>query len=158
MKFLKIILFLTLTQALFAERMEITSAFMETEDQEVRFIGNTKIKIDDSWLHADKVVVYLDENNETKMYEATGLVRFEIKNGKRSFKGRANKLIYDKWRSLYVLKGNAAIDSSDFLIKRNVKGDEITLNALTGKMNVKGGPIDSKFFIKLHDFKRAFGF
>ena len=157
MKFLKIILFFTLTQALFAERMEITSAFMETGDKEIKFIGNTKIKIDDSWLHADKVIVYLDENNETKMYEATGLVNFEIKNEKHSFKGRANKVIYDKWKSLYVLRGKAVVDSKDFLIKRHVKGDEITLNMMTGRMNVKGGPIDTKFFIKLHDFKRMFG-
>jgi len=158
MKFLKIILFLTLTQALFAERMEITSAFMETVDQEVRFIGNTKIKIDDSWLHADKVVVYLDENNETRMYEASGLVRFEINNDKHSFKGRANKLIYDKWKSIYVLKGKAVIDDNDFMLRRHIKGDKITLNMMTGKVDVKGGPIDTKFFIKLHDFKRAFGF
>ncbi|WP_373030852.1 LptA/OstA family protein [Sulfurovum sp.] len=157
MKFSKIILFFTLTQVLFAERMEITSASMEAEDQEVRFIGNAKVQIDDSWLHADKVIVYLDENNETKMYEATGLVRFKIKNEKHSFNGRANKVIYDKWKSLYVLRGKAVIDSSDFVIKRHVKGDEITLNVMTGRMNVKGGPIDTKFFIKLHDFKRAFG-
>ena len=158
MKFLKIILFLTLTQLLFAERMEITSAFMETVDQEVRFIGNTKIKIDDSWLHADKVVVYLDENNETRMYEASGLVRFEINNDKHSFKGRANKLIYDKWKSQYVLKGKAVIDDNDFMLRRHIKGDKITLNMMTGKVDVKGGPIDTNFFIKLHDFKRAFGF
>lgn len=158
MKFLKIILFLTLTQALFAERMEITSAFMETVDQEVRFIGNTKITIDDSWLHADKVTVFLDENNETRMYEASGLVRFEINNEKHSFKGRANKLIYDKWKSIYVLKGKAVIDDNDFMLRRHIKGDVITLNMMTGKVDVKGGPIDTKFFIKLHDFKRAFGF
>ncbi len=158
MKFSKTILFFILTQALFAERMEITSACMEAEDQEVRFIGNAKVKIDDSWLHANKVIVYLDENNETKMYEATGLVSFEIKNDKHSFKGRANKVIYDKWKSLYVLRGKAVIDSSDFVIKRHVKGDKITLNMMTGKVDVKGGPIDTNFFIKLHDFKRAFGF
>ena len=141
MKLLKIILFLTLTQTLFAERMEITSACMEAEDQEVRFIGNAKVQIDDSWLHADKVKVYLDENNETKMYEAIGSVRFEIKGSKHSFKGRANQLIYDKWKSLYVLKGKAVINDNDFLIKRQVKGDKITLNMMTGRMNVKGGPI-----------------
>ena len=157
MKLLKIILFFILTQILFAERMEITSACMEAEDQTIHFTGNTKIKIDESWLHADKVIVYLDDNNETKMYEATGLVSFEIKNGKYSFKGRANKLIYDKWKSLYVLRGKAVIYDNDFMIKRRVKGDEITLNIMTGKMNVKGGPIDTKFFIKMHDFKRAFG-
>ena len=56
-----------------------------------------------------------------------------------------------------MLRGKAVIDSKDFLIKRHVKGDEITLNMMTGRMNVKGGPIDTKIFIKLHDFKRAFG-
>ena len=45
-----------------------------------------------------------------------------------------------------------------FLIKRKIKGDEIILDELTGKVTVKGGPVDSKFFIKLHDFKRTFGF
>ena len=157
MKFLKIILFFLLTQILFAERMEISSKLMETGDSEVRFIGDTKIKVDDSWLHADEVIVYFDENNETKMYEATGSVYFEIKGKTHSFKGRANKLIYDKWKSLYVLKGKAVINDNDFVLKRNIKGDKITLNMMTGRMNVKGGPVSTKFFIKLNDVRRSFG-
>mgnify|MGYP001813411244 CR=1 FL=1 len=123
MKFLKIILFFILTQSLFAERMEVTSASMEAGEQKVRFIGDAKVIIDESWLHAGEVIVYLDENNETLKYEATGLVRFEIKNDEYSFKGRANTVIYDKWKALYVLRGMAVIDSSDFLLNRNIKGD-----------------------------------
>lgn len=157
MKFLKTILFFILTQALFAERIEITSALIETGDKEVHFSGNTKLKLDGSWLHSDEVIVYLDENNETRMFKAIGSVRFEIKGEKHSFKGRANQLIYDKWKSLYVLKGKAVIDDNDFVLKRNVKGDVITLNMMTGRMNVKGGPITTKFFIKLNDLKRSIG-
>ena len=157
MKFLKVILFFILTQTIFAERMEISSKYIEAEDKEIHFIGNAKIKIDNSWLHADKVKVYLDENNETKMYEAIGSVRFEIKGDKHSFKGRANQLIYDKWKSLYVLKGKAIINDNDFVIKRQIKGDKITLNMMTGRMNVRGGPISTKFFLKLNDLRRSFG-
>ncbi len=147
-----------LTQTLLAERMEITSSLMEAGDKEIRFIGNTKISVDGSWLHADNITVYLDDNNETKMYEASGLVSFAIKGENHSFKGRANKVIYEKWKSRYILRGNAMIDDNDFIMKRHVKGDEIILNMMTGKMHVKGGPLTTKLFIKLNDFTRAFGF
>lgn len=147
-----------LTQTLLAERMKVTSSFMEAGEKEIRFIGNTKISVDDSWLHADNIIVYLDENNETKMYEATGLVSFEIKGENHSFKGRANKVIYDKWKSRYILRGKAVIDDNDFVIKRHIKGDEIVLNMMTGKLHVEGAPLTTKLFIKLNDFSRAFGF
>ena len=54
-----------LTQAVFAEKVEITSSSMhaETAKKEVHFIGDAKIKKLDDWLHADKVIVYFDENN-----------------------------------------------------------------------------------------------
>lgn len=158
MKFLIMIFFFMLTQILFAERMKVTSSFMEAGEKEIRFIGNTKISVNDSWLHADNIIVYLDDNNETRMYEATGLVSFEIKGENHSFKGRANTVIYDKWKSRYILRGNAMIDDNDFIMKRHVKGDEIVLNMMTGKMHVKGGPLTTKLFIKLNDFSRAFGF
>ena len=157
MKFLKVILFFLLTQALFAGRMEITAKSLEAEDKEIHLIGNAKIKIDNSWLHADRVTIYLDENNETKMYEAIGFVTFEFKDEKHSFKGRANKVIYDMLTYRYVLRGKAVIDDNDFMIKRHVSGDEIIVDMFTGRVKVKGGPISTKFFIKLHDFSRLFG-
>lgn len=157
MKFLKVILFFLITLAVFAERMEINSDFVETEGNQIHFIGNAKIKIDDSWLHADRVNVYLDENNETRMYEAIGFVKFEFKHEKHSFKGHANEVIYDILLYRYVLRGKAVIDDNDFMIKRRVSGDEIVLNTFTGRVKVKGAPIGTKFFIKLHDFSRLFG-
>ena len=154
MKFLKIILFFILIQqTLFAEKVEITSTSMRAENvkKEVHFIDDVHIKQGDDWLDADKVIVYFDENNETKMYEAIGFVTFEFKHEKHSFKGRANKVIYNMLTSRYVLRGNAVIDDNDFMLKRHVSGDEIILDMFTGRVNVKGGPISTKFFIKLHD-------
>lgn len=136
MKFLKVILLLILSQTLFAERVEITSTSMEAEGKEVHFIGNATIKKANDWLHADKVIVYFDENNETSKYEAIGAVTFEFKNEKNAFKGSADKVVYDIVKSLYELKGKAVID--DLLNKRHVSSDEIILNMTTGHVNVKG--------------------
>ncbi len=127
-----------LTQTLFAEKVEITSTSMEAEElkKEVHFIGNAKIKKGTDWLHADRVIVYFGDNNDTEMYEAIGAVNFEFKNEKNHFKGSADKVMYHIVKSLYVLKGKAVID--DLVKKSHVNGDEITLDMSTGSVDVKG--------------------
>jgi len=121
-----------------AEKVEITSDSMKAENmkKEVHFIDNVKIKKLKSWLHADKVIVYFDENNETKMYEAIGEVTFEFKDEINDYKGSADKVTHHPAKSQYVLKGKAIID--DLLNKRHVNGDTIILDMLTGNADVKG--------------------
>ena len=123
---------------LFAEKVEVTSDSMKAEDlkKEVHFIGDVTVKQLKSWLHGDKVIVYFDENNETKMYEAIGSVTFEFQNEESFYKGSADKVTYYPTSSQYVLIGKAVID--DLINKRHVNGDEITLDMITGNANVKG--------------------
>jgi len=149
---LKIILLLILTQALFAEKVEITSTSMEAEElkKEVHFIGDAKIIKGGDWLHADRVIVYFGENNETSKYEAIGSVSFEFKKDEMHFKGNADKVIYNIVKSLYVLKGKAVID--DLVKKSHVDGDEIMLDMSTGSVDVKGSskkPV--KFIFEMED-------
>ncbi len=138
MKFLKIILIISMTMTLFAEKVEITSDSMKAENlkKEVHFIGNVKVKQLKNWLHGDKIIVYFDENNQTKMYEATGSVTFEFQEEKSFYKGSADKVTYYPKKSQYILTGKAIID--DVLNKRHVNGDLITLNMITGNANVQG--------------------
>ncbi len=138
MNFLKIILFLLMSLFLFAEKVEITSDSMKAENlkKEVHFIGNVKIKQLNNWLHGDKVIVYFDENNETKMYEAIGSVIFEFKKENSFYKGSADKVTYYPIKSQYILTGKAVID--DVMNKRHINGDMITLDTITGNANVKG--------------------
>ncbi|GIU00411.1 hypothetical protein TSL6_09170 [Sulfurovum sp. TSL6] len=152
MNFLKIILVLMLTQALFAEKVKITSTSMEAEElkKEVHFIGDAKIIKGGDWLHADRVIVYFGDNNETSKYEAIGSVSFEFKKDEKHFKGSADKVIYDMVKSLYVLKGKAVID--DVVKKRHVDGDEIMLDMSTGSVDVQGSnkkPV--KFIFDMED-------
>ena len=123
---------------LFAEKVEVTSDSMKAEDlkKEVHFIGDVTVKQLKSWLHGDKVIVYFDENNETKMYEAIGSVTFEFQNEESFYKGSADKVTYYPTSSQYILIGKAVID--DLINKRHVNGDEITLDMITGNANVKG--------------------
>lgn len=138
MTFFKIILFFLLSQILFAQKVEIVSDAMRAEDlkKEVHFVGNAHIKKIDDWLHADEVIVYFDENNQTKKYEAIGLVTFEFKNEKGHYTGSADKVTYYPVKSEYILSGKAIID--DLLNKRHVNGDVIILDMLTGNAQVQG--------------------
>jgi lipopolysaccharide export system protein LptA len=152
LNFLKIIFLLILTQALFAEKVKITSTSMEAEElkKEVHFIGDAKIVKGGDWLHADRVIVYFGENNETSKYEAIGSVSFEFKKDEKHFKGSADKVIYDMVKSLYVLKGKAIID--DLIKKSHVDGDEIMLDMSSGSVDVKGSskkPV--KFIFDMED-------
>ncbi len=143
-----------LTQMLFAEKVEITSTSMHAENvkKEVHFIDDVHIKQGDDWLDADKVIVYFDENNDTKMYEGIGSVTFEFKDEKSAYKGSADKVTYYPVKSLYILTGHAIID--DLVNKSHIAGDEITLDMLSGNATVKGNkkkPV--KFIIEMEEKK-----
>jgi len=123
---------------LFGEKVQITSDNMKAMDlkKEIHFIGNAKVLQLENWIHADEIVVYFNENNETKKYEALGRVTFELKQKDAFYKGSADKVVYFPKKSQYLLSGKAVID--DLVNKRHVNGDEITLDMTTGNANVKG--------------------
>ncbi|OQX50196.1 MAG: lipopolysaccharide transport periplasmic protein LptA [Epsilonproteobacteria bacterium 4484_20] len=141
MNFIKVLLPFFLFLILHAEKVEVTSDSMKAEElkKEVHFIGNVTVKQAESWLHGDRVIVYFDENNETRMYEAIGkenTVSFEVKEKKGFYKGSAMNVKYYPVTSKYVLTGKAVID--DLLNKRHVNGDVIILDMITGNAMVKG--------------------
>jgi len=158
MKFLRILLLVIFTQILFAGRIDVTSSSVEAEIDQVHFIGNAEIKFDESWIHAQRVNVFLDDKNETKSYEAIGAVNFLIKYETYFFKGRANKVTYEVFTQRYVLSGLAVIEDNNFLMKRYITGDEIVLDLFTESLEVTGGSVSTHLFIKLHDVGSFFGF
>jgi lipopolysaccharide export system protein LptA len=87
-------------------------------------------------LKGDEIIVYFNENNETKRYEAVGHVSFTIKQKNASYKGHAQKAVYLPLKSQYLLKGKAVID--DLVNKRHLAGEEIVLDMVTGNAEIKG--------------------
>ena len=132
------LLVLLLSVALHAQKINVTSSSMTAEDmkKEVHFIDNAKAVQGESWIHGDEIIVYFDENNQTKKYQAIGTVTFEFKEQENHYTGSADKVTYYPVKSTYVLVGKAIID--DVINKRHVNGDEITLDMTTGNANVKG--------------------
>jgi lipopolysaccharide export system protein LptA len=105
-------------------------------NKEVHFTGNAKVKQLNDWIHADEIIVHLNKDNQAKMYEAIGTVTFEFQNDKGHYIGSSDIVKYYPLTSLYVLTGKAKVN--DVLNKRTAKGDEITVDMLTGNSNVKG--------------------
>jgi lipopolysaccharide export system protein LptA len=143
-----------LSTSIFAQKVDITADNMSAIDmkKEVHFVGNAKVVQGKSWINGDEIIVYFDENNETKMYKAIGEVTFEFIEEKSSYKGSANKVTYYPVEDKYILTGKAIID--DLLNKRHVNGDEIVLDMKTGNANVKGSrkkPV--KFIFDMKDKK-----
>ena len=138
MKLFYLILIFISTQLLFAEKVEITSDSMNAEklNKEVHFIGNAKVKQLKDWITADEIIVYFNENNETDRYKALGNVDFEFENEKGHYLGSSDVVVYYPMKSLYVLTGKAKV--KDLMNKRSAKGDEITVDMLTGHSDVKG--------------------
>jgi len=123
---------------LIAQKVEITSEEMYAKNSKklVYFIGNVDVKQNKSWIHADKVIVYFNEHNETKQYKATGNVTFEFKELKHFYKGSADKVTFLPLESKYILKEKAQIE--DIINKRHINGDKIILDMLTGNATVQG--------------------
>jgi len=138
LKFFKVMVLVCFSTTLFAEKVNVTSTSMTAEDlkKEIHFIGNAKAVQGKSWIHGDEIIVYFDENNETKKYEAIGKVTFEIDQEKSFYEGSADKVTYFPVEAKYVLTGKAIVD--DTVNKRHVAGDEIVLDTITGNANVKG--------------------
>jgi len=138
MKYNKMILLILLAVSLWGEKVQITSDRMKAIDKkkEIHFIGNAKVSQLKDWIHGNEIIIYFDDNNETKKYVAKGKVTFELHQKEALYKGKADKVTYFPKKSEYILTGKAVID--DLINKRHVNGDEIVLNTLTGDANVRG--------------------
>jgi lipopolysaccharide export system protein LptA len=122
----------------YAEKVQVTSDSMKAMNlkKEIRFIGNAKVIQNGNMLRGDEIIVYFNENNETKRYEAVGHVTFKIEQKNASYKGNAEKAVYLPLKSRYLLKGKAVID--DLVNKRHLAGEEIILDMVTGNAEIKG--------------------
>ena len=129
---------LSFSTNLLAEKVEIISDSMHAKNikKQVHFIGNVKIKQMKNWLHAKKVIVYFDDNNKTKKYDAIGAVKFEIYQDKSQYNGKANNVTFFPKTQKYILTGNAVID--DKTNKRHITGSKIVFDSLKGNASVKG--------------------
>lgn len=123
---------------LFAQKIEVTADAVEASGtkKEVKFSGNVHIWQDEhNWMKANEAIVFFDDANQTRLYEAKGNATFEIQNQKAHYKGSAQ--VFKHWpkESKYLMQGNAIVD--DIANKRHLAGDTISVDMKSGNASVK---------------------
>jgi lipopolysaccharide export system protein LptA len=145
---------LTAVTVVYAEQVEVTSEEMKAYNlkKEVHFIGDANVTQGKSWIYADRIVVYLDENNTAKKYVAEGNVRFKAEKNGGLYSGKADTISYDPVRFIYVLQGHASV--RDLVNARMLEGAKVVLDMRTSRAEVKGSkekgkrPVPVKFIFE----------
>ena len=123
---------------LFAQKIEVTADSVEASGtkKEVKFRGNVYIWQDaHNWMKANEAIVFFDDANQTRLYEAKGNATFEIQDKNGHYKGSAQ--VFKHWpkESKYLMQGGAAVD--DLANKRHLSGDIINVDMKSGNASVK---------------------
>jgi len=135
-----------------ASKVEITSESFYTNENENRvyFVDDVKVKKDKDRLSSNLLIVFFNDNNETKSYKATGDVKFNIYKNEIHYEGSAKSVEYIVKKSEYIFIGDAIIH--DLTTNRDIFGDEIILNSKSGKATVKSlSKKPSKFIFEMED-------
>jgi len=138
--------------SLSASKVEIVSESFYTDEKENRvyFVDDVKVKKEKDSLNSNLLIVYFNDNNETKSYKATGNVRFEIYKSNIHYKGSAKSVEYIVKTSKYIFINKAIIH--DLTNNRDISGDEIILYSKSGKAIIKSiSKNPSKFIFEMED-------
>ncbi len=125
---------LLLSSLAIAGGLEVTSKdfFYKEGDSKAEFSGNVVAKEGDSVINSDKLIVFLDKQNEAKKYKAIGNVTFTIKNTKknRDISGSCTTLTFLPNEDRYILVGKVVLH--DNVKNRDVFGDEVIIDNKKG--------------------------
>jgi len=145
-------LLLLFVSSAYGAKVEITSDkfYADENASKVFFMDNVKVMKDKDRLLCDLLVVYFNTKQETKKYDASGNVRFDIYRNNTHYKGSAKSVEYSVKTTQYTFRGNAIVH--DLTSKRDLFGEEIILNSTTGKASVKSGDKHpSKFIFEMEN-------
>lgn len=145
-------LLLLFVSGAYGAKVEITSDkfYADENASKVFFMDNVKVIKGKDRLLCDLLVVYFNAKQETKKYNASGNVSFDIYRNNTHYQGSAKSVEYSVKTTQYTFRGNAIIH--DLTSKRELFGEEIILNSKTGKASVKSGDKrPSKFIFEMEN-------
>jgi lipopolysaccharide export system protein LptA len=140
----KLFLFILVTTTLFAkETLTIDAKKFVAEDTKniVIFTGDVKMKKGSDKINAQKLVIDLYLNKQTKqkepkVYTASGNVYLEMKTKEKHWICKGDKIIYKPIEGKYIVIGNGYAE--DKVENRKIIGDKIYIDEITGEANVDG--------------------
>lgn len=152
---MKILLALTLTCTLiFAQNVQITADNFSADEVKGtgEFSGHVKVTKQDDILQSDTLTINFDKNKKPLKYQAQGNANIEVTIKGKKYFGKGEILIYEPTKEQYTIKQNAFLE--DKTTNKKIYGDEIVVNQLNGKYDVKSKnnkPV--KFIFQIEDKK-----
>jgi len=121
-----------------AEKLEITADQFSARDvdKKVSFVGHAKIVQGRTTVRAERVILYFNEDNTTKMYRALNGVKFHIQKSKANYRGSCQKMIYLPDSKTYILTGSVKV--KDQTNKREISAQKIEIHSSTGAFRIEG--------------------
>ncbi len=135
-----------------SQNVQITSKSFEADElkQISKFIGNVKVVKGYDTITADKLIVNFNKKKNPIKYTAIGNAKFKLIMNKKHYSGKANKIIYDPIKKIYIFIGNAFLQDTDD--GKKIYGDDIKIDQLSGKYDVKSdGKKPVKFIFKVKE-------
>ncbi|MDQ7042327.1 MAG: lipopolysaccharide transport periplasmic protein LptA [Sulfurimonas sp.] len=138
MKYFLIIAVFCTTYLLAQELKVVADSFNTDQEKGIStFEGNVNIVKKNDELNASKVTIYTDDKNQPTKFVAQDNVSFKIltKEGAK-YRGTAGKVIYLPVKNEYYFYRNVYLQQIDDT--KEIRGDEVVLNVVTGKAHAKG--------------------
>lgn len=137
-----------------SENVEITSKHFEADEAKLisKFTGDVKVVKGYDTITSNTLIINFDKNKNPVKYTATGKAKFKLILNKKHYAGKADKIIYNPLKKYYRFIGNAFLQDID--THKKIYGDDITIDQLNGKYDVKSsGNKPVKFIFKVEDKK-----
>ena len=147
-----LLLTLLLSTLLQAQELKIVADSFHADEKRGLsvFTGHVHITKRHDELNASKVSIYIDEKNQPTKFIAIGNVAFKIETKTAAkYEGVANRVIYLPRKKEYRFYENVYLKQIDE--KKEIRGDEVVLNANDGKAYAKG--VQQEPVIMIFDIK-----
>ncbi len=138
MKYILLIAILC-SNVLLAQELKIVADKFSADEMEgiSIFTGNVKIKRYHDELNATKVTIYTNADNKPTKLIADGNVSFKVETKSLAkYVGAAQKVIYLPLKKEYKFYGNVHLKQLNE--KKEILGNEVTLNTINGTAYAKG--------------------
>jgi lipopolysaccharide export system protein LptA len=147
MKWIKVIVLLLIVVNIYAKNstdsLTIDAINFSAEDTKnlIVFSGDVKMNRVNDKLYANKLVIKLQVNKDTKskepiLYTATGKVKLEIVTPDKHYKASGDKIIYKPLENKYIILGNGYAE--DLKDNRKLYGNKIYIDTITGEAKIDG--------------------
>ena len=123
---------------MYGGNIEITSQKFEANQKELisKFFGKVVVKKGKDLIKADKVFIYFNKNKKPIKIIAQKNVYFTFINKAKTYRGRAQKVIYYPMKKEYFLSGNVQI--TELPDNKKIFAQSVVIDLASNNLSIEG--------------------